>query len=160
MASHVSKNIDQESVEKDWWVTTVLKAFFELSIAKFSFFKGGTSLSKGWNIINRFSEDIDIALYRDYFLKVKGMECAKCENNNQIKMLRKASRDFVTGELKDELEKKLEELKQAMDFCIKKRLVKKEELARCLTKQESFNLGIECKIRMDLYLKKHPEEKP
>jgi len=108
MTSHVKKNIDQESVEKDWWVTTVLKAFFELSTAKYSFFKGGTSLSKVWNIINRFSEDIDIALYRDYFLKVKGMECAKCENNNQIKMLRKASRDFVTGELKDELEKKLQ----------------------------------------------------
>ena len=54
MTSHVKKNIDQESVEKDWWVTTVLKAFFELSTAKYSFFKGGTSLSKGWNIINRF----------------------------------------------------------------------------------------------------------
>ena len=111
MTSHVKKNIDQESVEKDWWVTTVLKAFFELSIAKISFFKGGTSLSKGWNIINRFSEDIDIALHRDFFLKVKGLECAQCINNNQIKMLRKASRDFVTGELKDELEKKLKELK-------------------------------------------------
>ena len=28
------KNIDQESVEKDWWVTTVLKALFELSTSK------------------------------------------------------------------------------------------------------------------------------
>ena len=87
--------IDQESVEKDWWVTTVLKTFFELSTAKYSYFKGGTSLSKGWNIIKRFSEDIDIALYRDFFLNEKGLACAQCENNNQIKMLRKASRDFT-----------------------------------------------------------------
>ena len=49
------KNIDQESVEKDWWVTTVLKALFELSTSKYTYFKGGTSLSKGWNIINRFA---------------------------------------------------------------------------------------------------------
>ena len=102
------KNIDQESVEKDWWVTIVLKAMFQLSTAKYTYFKGGTSLSKGWNIINRFSEDIDIALYRDYFLEKKGIAYAQCENNNQIKMLRKASRDFIQGELRTELEKKLE----------------------------------------------------
>lgn len=101
------KDIDQESVEKDWWVSAVLKALFELSISKYMFFKGGTSLSKGWNIINRFSEDIDIALYRDFFLVEKGLECARCNNNNQVKLLRKASRDFIIGELKEELEKKL-----------------------------------------------------
>ena len=73
------------------------------------FFKGGTSLSKGWDIINRFSEDIDIALYREFFVDVKGLDCAQCENNNQIKSLRKASRDYITGELRDELEQKLAE---------------------------------------------------
>ena len=104
------KNIDQESIEKDWWVTTVLKALFELSTSKYTYFKGGTSLSKGWNIINRFSEDIDIALYRDFFLIEKGVACARCENNNQIKMLRKASRDFVHSKKKNELEKKLESI--------------------------------------------------
>ena len=104
-----SKDIDQESVEKDWWVSTVLKCLFELSISKYLFFKGGTSLSKGWNIINRFSEDIDIALYRDFFAIEKGLDCARCENNNQIKLLRKASRDYIIGELKSELEKKLTE---------------------------------------------------
>lgn len=79
------KNIAPESVEKDWWVTTVLKALFGLGIGRYAYFKGGTSLSKGWNLINRFSEDIDIALYRDFFLKEKGVACARCENNNQIK---------------------------------------------------------------------------
>lgn len=101
------KNIAPESVEKDWWVTTVLKALFGLGIGRYAYFKGGTSLSKGWNLINRFSEDIDIALYRDFFLKEKGVACARCENNNQIKLLRKASRDYVLGELRDALEEAL-----------------------------------------------------
>lgn len=104
------KNIDPESVEKDWWVTMVLKAVFGMSMAKYAFFKGGTSLSKGWNLINRFSEDIDIALYRDFFLMEKGLTCARCENNNQVKLLRKASRDFIHGEFKEELEKRLTEM--------------------------------------------------
>ena len=101
------KGIDPESVEKDWWVTTVLKTLFGLAIGKYAYFKGGTSLSKGWNLINRFSEDIDIALYRDFFLKEKGVACARCENNNQIKLLRKASRDYVLGELRFLLEEAL-----------------------------------------------------
>ena len=90
MVNHISelRNIDQESVEKDWWVTMVLKAMFGLSTAEYTFFKGGTSLSKAWNIINRFSEDVDITLYREFFLEEKGLSCAKCENNNQIKLLR------------------------------------------------------------------------
>lgn len=41
------KNIAPESVEKDWWVTTVLKAMFGLGIGQYAYFKGGTSLSKG-----------------------------------------------------------------------------------------------------------------
>ena len=55
------KRITDSAVEKDWWVTAVLKVLFSLSPAPYMLFKGGTSLSKGWNIIDRFSEDIDIA---------------------------------------------------------------------------------------------------
>lgn len=57
-----AKNIDGAAAEKDWWVTAVLYSVFHTSIADYSLFKGGTSLSKGWDIISRFSEDIDIAL--------------------------------------------------------------------------------------------------
>lgn len=49
------KQIDEASVEKDWWVTAVLYAVFHTSIGSFLSFKGGTSLSKGWRVINRFS---------------------------------------------------------------------------------------------------------
>ena len=109
MVNQVSdrKNIAPESVEKDWWVTMVLKKLFDLGVGRYAFFKGGTSLSKGWGLINRFSEDIDIALYRDFFLLEKGLDYARCKNNNQIKMLRKASRDYVLGSLKVELEEAL-----------------------------------------------------
>lgn len=46
-------------IEKDWWVTMVLRALFSLHYADQLSFKGGTSLSKCWNLIKRFSEDID-----------------------------------------------------------------------------------------------------
>lgn len=89
-AHHVAdqKAISEGAVEKDWWVTAILKALFSLSPAKFMFFKGGTSLSKGWNLIDRFSEDIDIALHRDFHRIVLGKDCANAENNNQVKKLR------------------------------------------------------------------------
>lgn len=47
------------AVEKDWWVVTTLNIIFSMPVAKHLVFKGGTSLSKGWNLIKRFSEDID-----------------------------------------------------------------------------------------------------
>ncbi len=101
------KGISEGAVEKDWWVTTILKVLFTLSPSKYMFFKGGTSLSKGWQLIDRFSEDIDIALYREFYLEVRGKDCAKCENNNQVKKLRIVNRDYVVGELAEELKSRL-----------------------------------------------------
>lgn len=74
------------AIEKDWWVTTALKACFELEYATYLVFKGGTSLSKGWDLIERFSEDIDLAIDRSYF----GFN-EETITNSQIKKLRKAS---------------------------------------------------------------------
>lgn len=59
-------NSAQQTIEKDWWVTQVLRVLFSLPYAAHLSFKGGTSLSKAWNIIERFSEDIDIAISREY----------------------------------------------------------------------------------------------
>lgn len=47
--------IAAKAIEKDWWVTLTLKALFQSSLARYMVFKGGTSLSKGWNLISRFS---------------------------------------------------------------------------------------------------------
>ena len=50
-------------VEKDFWVTWVLNRLFqEPDLARLLMFKGGTSLSKVYNLIERFSEDIDLVL--------------------------------------------------------------------------------------------------
>ena len=58
--------LPEQIIEKDWWVTQVLKAVFSLPYAEHLSFKGGTSLSKCWHKIERFSEDIDIAISRDF----------------------------------------------------------------------------------------------
>lgn len=55
------------AVEKDWWVTQCLAVVFSLEIKDHLLFKGGTSLSKAWNLIHRFSEDIDLAINRGFF---------------------------------------------------------------------------------------------
>ena len=85
------KQIDEASAEKDWWVTAVLYVIFHTSIGEYLLFKGGTSLSKGWNIINRFSEDIDLALSRDFFLNVKNLACANCTSNTHPPFARKGT---------------------------------------------------------------------
>ena len=62
----LNSGLPPSSIEKDWWVTQVLKALHSLPYSKHIAFKGGTSLSKCWNLIERFSEDIDIAISREY----------------------------------------------------------------------------------------------
>lgn len=51
-------------VEKDYWVTYVLHTIFNNDIGKDTVFKGGTALSKCYNMIERFSEDIDLVVLR------------------------------------------------------------------------------------------------
>jgi predicted nucleotidyltransferase component of viral defense system len=53
-------------IEKDIWVCIVLKVLFESELKDVILFKGGTSLSKDYDIIKRFSEDIDIAIDKSY----------------------------------------------------------------------------------------------
>jgi len=48
-------------IEKDYYITEALRAVADAARDKV-IFKGGTSLAKGWNLIQRFSEDIDIFL--------------------------------------------------------------------------------------------------
>lgn len=105
-----NKSISESAVEKDWWVTAILKVLFTLSPAPYMFFKGGTSLSKGWNLIDRFSEDIDLVLYRDFHLKELGKECAKATTNNQVKNLRIAHRDYILGDFTTELKSRFNEI--------------------------------------------------
>ena len=95
-----NSGINATAIEKDWWVTLALNALFNGSYSSHLVFKGGTSLSKCWHIIDRFSEDIDLALDRE-FLGFNG-ELTKREIG---KKLRKESCSFIRNELKADIER-------------------------------------------------------
>ena len=98
------------AIEKDWWVTMALNASFSLPYSKNIVFKGGTSLSKGWNLIERFSEDIDLAIDRKFF------DFDGDISKMQIKNLRKQSCEFISTTFLADLTKILTEWK-AIDEC-------------------------------------------
>jgi len=91
------------AVEKDWWVTKTLAIIFEMKAAEHLVFKGGTSLSKAWKLIERFSEDVDLAIDRT-FLGFNG-DLSK----NQRTQLRKAASAYTSGPFLAELETKFAE---------------------------------------------------
>lgn len=90
-------------IEKDWWVTTVLRAIFMLPYSNHLSFKGGTSLSKCWGLIERMSEDIDIAIDREY-LGFSG-ELSKTQISDK---LRRASCSFVREQMQYDIANQLE----------------------------------------------------
>ncbi|GAB4127876.1 MAG: nucleotidyl transferase AbiEii/AbiGii toxin family protein [Ignavibacteriales bacterium] len=57
--------INQMFIEKDYWITLILNRLSQTNFANETVFKGGTSLSKGFGLVNRFSEDVDIAIIND-----------------------------------------------------------------------------------------------
>lgn len=62
-ATAAKAGFSEAIVEKDFWVCLMLDYLFHRCRYKDSFtFKGGTSLSKAWGVIERFSEDIDLIL--------------------------------------------------------------------------------------------------
>jgi hypothetical protein len=90
------------AVEKDWWVVLCLHIIFKSSIANHVVFKGGTSLSKAWDLLERFSEDIDLALDRSYL----GFNKNDAEMTGaQVHKLREKSnafiKDYLFGEIKN-----------------------------------------------------------
>ena len=98
------------SVEKDLWVTTVLQLLFTLPYADAMVFKGGSSLSKVWNLIERFSEDIDIAVDRKLF-GVEGDVTKK-----QMKKLRKQSSLFVKERMAMDIKSRLDKF-EIGEYC-------------------------------------------
>lgn len=95
--------INQVAIEKDWWVTITLKALFQTDCQESLIFKGGTSLSKGFNIIERFSEDIDLAISRSFF----GIEKT---SKSQRDKLRKTARKYIHETLSVQLDAQLKDM--------------------------------------------------
>lgn len=96
-------NLPAAAVEKDWWVVRTLDLIFQMEVGPHTVFKGGTSLSKAWNLIDRFSEDIDLAL--DY----KFLEFEKVENRSQLSKLKKKSCTYISEVFYPQLKQKFEE---------------------------------------------------
>ena len=89
-AAQTATGMNAQSIEKDWWVTAVLRAITRLPYSGHLSFKGGTSLSKCWGLISRFSEDVDIAVDREYL--GFGGKLSKTQIRDK---LRRASCSFV-----------------------------------------------------------------
>jgi hypothetical protein len=96
-------NLFPQVVEKDLWVTTMLQIIFSLPFAHHMIFKGGTSLGKIWGVIERFSEDIDLAIDRVLFASEGDLTI------KQLKKLRKQSSLFVRDTFCVELQKAIEQ---------------------------------------------------
>ena len=86
--------MSEQILEKDWWVSAVMRALCALPYANQMSFKGGTSLSKCWGLIDRFSEDIDIAVAREFL--GYGGELSRTQISDK---LRRASCSFVREKL-------------------------------------------------------------
>jgi len=91
------------AVEKDWWVVQSLAAILDMEIGRYFIFKGGTSLSKAWSLIERFSEDIDLALDRVYL--GYGEELTR----TKIKKLRKETGQYIENSFTTDLYERFQE---------------------------------------------------
>ncbi|MEQ8531610.1 MAG: nucleotidyl transferase AbiEii/AbiGii toxin family protein [Imperialibacter sp.] len=99
----VKTGLPAYAVEKDWWVVQVLTVLFEMAIGSHLVFKGGTSLSKAWGLIERFSEDVDLAVDRSFF----GFEGDL--NKSQRTKLRKHANAYIVSVVYPELKTRFEE---------------------------------------------------
>ncbi len=125
IATSQLKGIAEIYIEKDYWVTFALYSIFTNEIGKSCIFKGGTALSKCNQLIERFSEDIDIVLLKQgdesgnqlknrlkKITKVVGVQIPEIEINgitNKKGMIRKTAHIYpkvfegLFGQIRDNL---------------------------------------------------------
>jgi hypothetical protein len=98
-----------QNIEKDFWVCWTLDALFndDHAVGPRLLFKGGTSLSKGYGLIARFSEDIDITVFRDDLgvgASVEALEAMSGKRRSrQLDAIRSACQTFIAGALRERL---------------------------------------------------------
>ena len=88
---------EQSHVEKDYWVSKILRDISLSEYADKAYFKGGTSLSKAYGLIERFSEDLDL------FVFTGNMEASKQAEKTLNKKLSKYIIEQNNGIYKEEL---------------------------------------------------------
>lgn len=64
IAAAADQGLPEVFLEKDYWITEILRVA-QTTLPDRAIFKGGTSLSKGWGMIRRFSEDVDLFVNPD-----------------------------------------------------------------------------------------------
>jgi hypothetical protein len=101
------------NIEKDFWVCWTLNALYHERGAGGPrlLFKGGTSLSKAYGLIERFSEDIDVTVFRDDLHEPASVEELEGLSNKKrrarLDAIRDACRSYITGPLHDFLSEHL-----------------------------------------------------
>jgi predicted nucleotidyltransferase component of viral defense system len=104
--------LDAPSVEKDFWVCWTLRELFALpGLGRHLTFKGGTSLSKAWQLIARFSEDIDLIVDKSALgIAVDASPDhapSKKQRRIRLEALMLACRDWVQNQLQPALAARL-----------------------------------------------------
>jgi hypothetical protein len=100
----------EQNIEKDFWVCWVLDALFNRLAAGGPrlLFKGGTSLSKGYGLIERFSEDIDITVFRediDQPATVEELEAlSRKKRDARLDAIKVACQGYIGGQLLEQLQ--------------------------------------------------------
>lgn len=103
-------NVMPQLIEKDFWVCWILKTLFALpESGSHLIFKGGTSLSKCYNVIKRFSEDVDISIERTFLSSEESIEpesqVSNKENQRRLERLQLACKEKISNTLIPELKK-------------------------------------------------------
>ncbi len=99
----------EQNIEKDFWVCWALDALFNRLPpgSPRLLFKGGTSLSKAFGLIFRFSEDIDITVFRDDLGEAAGVDVLEALSNKKrrakLNAIRKACQSYIAGPLQMQL---------------------------------------------------------
>src|SRR5579864_2298768 len=100
----------QQNIEKDFWVCWTLDALFNglPPGGPRLLFKGGTSLSKAYGLISRFSEDIDITVFREDLRQAATVEqleaLSRKKRNARLDEIKDACRTYIRSQLRDGLE--------------------------------------------------------
>lgn len=102
-------------LEKDVWVVWTLHALFESPLSSDLTFKGGTSLSKAYKIINRFSEDIDLTydirkLIPDLIGDGSDLPASRSQADKWTKAVRHRLPDWIRGSVQPVIEASLARL--------------------------------------------------
>lgn len=102
-----------QNIEKDFWVCWVLDLLFNgrKSNEPRLLFKGGTSLSKAYGLISRFSEDIDITVFREdigHNIEIKDLEHLSSKQQRlRLDNIKQACRAYIQGSLQERLNQQI-----------------------------------------------------